>query len=491
MSKLTGDTTPETMATKAKLADAYAQQIGKMTGDKQLGSAQLVADSAMKMFPGVPNVMKEVGKLTEARKAYEAEQQKATALARVDDLKNAVIAQAKANDTASALKALNELKAALPASDPFLANEGPKALAEAYQRSAERQAQQGRFDVARRFVADGLKVAPASQALKDLDRKYAVEGSVATLQGGAQQVSSVKGEDMKAALDAIRGEDAARAEKVGAEVQGNVLARLQALTKSDPSAAGRGKAEWLKVFPQSAQLASLVIPEATTPAPATTVPSLPQEAKKAATTAPRVHGQETCRADMAKFGKNGKANCQDDVAGAPGPKLVVIPNPAGGVMAITKYEITVGQFDAFCRATAKCKPAGGNDALPRTNVSLAQVRAYAAWLTETTGFTYRLPTDAEWSYAANAGGEGAGEDYNCVLMQGGNPIKGTLPVPATSGRPNPWGLINAVGNVAEWVEGGSVRGGHFNVPMSQCTVDWKQSGSESDSIGVRLVREMG
>ena len=489
ISKLTGDTAPETMAMKAKLADAYAQQIGKMTADKQLGSAQLLADSALKMFPGVPSVVKEIGKLADARKAYEAEQSKATALARVDDLKNAVLAQAKGNDTASAMKALNELRAVVP-NDPFLVNEAPKALADAFQRSAERQAAQNRYDVARRIVADGLKVAPASQMLKDLDKKYAVEGNVSTLQNGAQQVASVKGEDMKSALDALRGADASRADKLGTELQGNVLARLQALTKSDPAAAGKGKAEWLKVFPQNAQLASLVIPEATTTVPATTVPALPQEAKKA-TTAPRVHGQETCLSSYAKFGRNSKANCQDDVAGAPGPKLVVIPNPAGGYMAITKYEITVGQFDAFCRATGKCKAAGGNDALPRTNINLGQVKAYAAWLTETTGFTYRLPTDAEWSYAANSGGEGAGEDFNCVLMQGGNQIKGGLPVPASSGRPNAWGLINVVGNAAEWVEGGSARGGSFNVPMSQCTVDWKQSGSESETIGVRLVREMG
>ena len=63
-------------------------------------------------------------------------------------------------------------------------------------------------------------------------------------------------------------------------------------------------------------------------------------------------------------------------------------------------------------------------------------------------------------------------------------------MPASSGRPNAWGLVNVVGNAAELTEGGSARGGSFNVPMSQCTVEWRQGGSESDSIGVRLVREM-
>ena len=495
MSKLTGDTTPETMATKGKLADMYAQHIGQMTSDKQLASAQLLAESAMRNFPGAANLMKEVGKLTEARKAYEAEQAKAAALARVDDLKAAVLNQARGGDTSGAMKALNELKGVVP-NDPFLASEAPKALADAFLKSAERQAAQNRFDSARRFVAEGLKVAPDSQALKDADKKYAVDGSVAMLNNGAQQPASAKGEELKSALETLRNADSARADKLAATLQTDVLGRLQALSKSDPSAAARGKAEWLKVFPQNAQLAALVIQEAAAPstqvASATApTPSLPAEARKEITKAPRVRGQETCFANMSTFGKSGKATCQDSVNGEPGPKLVVIPNPAGGVMAMTKFEITNGQFDAFCKATGKCKASGAGDTLPRANVSAATAKAYAAWLTETTGFTYRLPTEGEWAAAANAGGAGAGEDFNCVLMQGGNQIKGGLPVPVNSGRPNPWGLVNIVGNVAEITEGGSARGGSFNVPMSQCTVEWRGSASETDSVGVRLVREMG
>ena len=171
---------------------------------------------------------------------------------------------------------------------------------------------------------------------------------------------------------------------------------------------------------------------------------------------------------------------------------MVVPGVGGGSpFAITKYEITVGQFNAFCSATGKCKPAGGNDTLPRTGINLATAKAYAAWLSETTGFTYRVPTDAEWAHAAGAGGQGSGEDFNCVLMQGGNQIKGGVAIPVSTGKPNPWGLMNAVGNVAEWTDGGSARGGHFNVPTTQCTVEWRQSGSDSDTIGLRLVREMG
>jgi non-specific serine/threonine protein kinase len=248
------------------------------------------------------------------------------------------------------------------------------------------------------------------------------------------------------------------------------------------------------VFPQNTQLASLVIPEAaaaTTSAAAATAPSrsLPSEARRAR----RAPGVDTCSPSFATFGKSSRATCQDDVNGAAGPRLVVVPNPAGGYFAISKDEITAGQFDAFCSATGKCRAQGGNNALPRTNINLATAKAYAEWLSDQTGFNYRLPTDAEWQHAAGAGGKGAGDSsaFNCVVMSGSSQIKGGFAVPATSGSTNPWGLVNAVGNAAEYTDGGSVRGGHFNIPSSRCTVDLREGGGQSDTVGLRLVREMG
>jgi non-specific serine/threonine protein kinase len=490
MSKLKGETSPETQQAKEKLAVAYAQVVAQKTGEKQLGEAKLVADAGMNLFPDAAPLMQEVAKLTEARKAYEGEQAKAAALARVDDLKSTLIAQATANETTKALKALTELKIALAPNDPFLVSQAPKAIAESFLRQAERQAQQSRFSAARQLVAEGLKLSPGNDALVKADRAYQLEGSVAQLQAGMNQPANIKGDDLKAALEVVKSQDPQRHAKLSGDLQSGVLARLQSMAQSDPASAKRGKEEWVKVFPQYPQLASLVIPEAAALAPATTAttpaPSLPQEAKRAARRAP---GVDSCSPSMSTFGTRSKATCDDDVAGARGPRLVVIPSPAGGYLAVTKYEITVGQFDQFCKATGKCKPAGGNEALPRTGVSLALAKAYATWLSETTGFNYRLPTDSEWTHAANAGGQGAGDSggFNCVVGS----VKGGFAVPANSGAPNAWGLVNVVGNAAEWVEGASVRGGSFNVPLSQCTVEWKQGGSESDTVGLRLVREMG
>jgi non-specific serine/threonine protein kinase len=135
----------------------------------------------------------------------------------------------------------------------------------------------------------------------------------------------------------------------------------------------------------------------------------------------------------------------------------------------------------------------GNDALPRTNVNFATAKAYAQWLSDQTGFNYRLPTDAEWQHAASAGGAGVGDasGFNCVVMSGGSQIKGGFAVPANTGSANPWGVVNAIGNAAEYTDSGSVRGGHFNIPTSRCAVELKEGGGENDAVGLRLVREMG
>lgn len=487
MSKLTGDSSPETQQVKATLAEAYAQQLAGKLDAKDLVGGQMVADASGKLFSGVPSLMKEMGRLTEMRKAQQAEEAAKMAVAEIDTLKRTLRTRADANDIRGAQSALDKLKSLLAANDPFLTGDGPKALADAYLRQAERQAEQGRYEQAQQFVANGLKVVPAHAGLKERQKQYRIDGSVALLQDGANQPASANGDKLKGALEILRAEDPNRYGKLSNDLQATALARIQALVGSDPAGATRGKNEWLKVFPQNTQLASLTITAAA--APAATTPGVSQEARRAR----RAPGVDTCQAGFATFGKSSRATCQDDVAGAPGPKLVVVPGTGGGVFAITKYEVKVGEFDAFCKATGKCKPAGGNDALPRTNISLALARAYAAWLSETTGFNYRLPTEAEWAHAANAGGAGPGEasNFNCIVMSGGSQIKGGLAVPVTSGGANAWGLVNTVGNAAEWVEGGAARGGHFNVPTTQCGVDWKQSGSDSDTVGLRLVREMG
>jgi formylglycine-generating enzyme required for sulfatase activity len=116
----------------------------------------------------------------------------------------------------------------------------------------------------------------------------------------------------------------------------------------------------------------------------------------------------------------------------------------------------------------------GKGSRPAITMTQFAARKYCDWLTLVTGRTYRLPTEAEWEYAARAGTAGpffftdaTEETWFSGLKRsilGGSPVNEELLAefawyegnsksrsqPARSRKPNPWGLFNMYGNVKEF-----------------------------------------
>ena len=129
--------------------------------------------------------------------------------------------------------------------------------------------------------------------------------------------------------------------------------------------------------------------------------------------------------------------------------------------AIGVHEVTFAEYDQFAEATGRELPddAGwGRGDRPVINVSWEDARDYARWLRDVTGQPYRLPSEAEWEYAARAGTGSAWwwgnelEPGMAVCDGCGTQWDGQQTAPVGQLPANAWGLQDMHGNVEEWVE---------------------------------------
>ena len=181
--------------------------------------------------------------------------------------------------------------------------------------------------------------------------------------------------------------------------------------------------------------------------------------------------------------------------------------------SISVHEITRAEFARFSGR--------GTGNLPASRLSWRDARAYTRWLSQRTGHRYRLPTEAEWEYAARAGGDShypwgsrfAQGKAHCIAC--GTAFNPRAPAPVGQFPANAFGLHDMAGNLAEWVadchaedyraaakdgrafeaSGCSrrvVRGGSFASAPEALRVTARDALGETsanDSVGFRVVRE--
>ena len=207
---------------------------------------------------------------------------------------------------------------------------------------------------------------------------------------------------------------------------------------------------------------------------------------------------DPCNVSIAGLGRRGKSTVCNDIlkdTNKIGPDLIVVRN-SNNNYAISKYEISIKEFNLFCRKTKECNEVKNrNIDLPITNISVKKVKRYLKWLSINSKKKYRLPTKSEWLIASKAKDSFLDPNRNCFLKTRGI-AKGEKLFASNIGLPNSWGMVNYVGNAREWVyENGRklvAIGGSYFSSMEECNFNTiRVSTGKADKLtGFRVLREI-
>lgn len=214
----------------------------------------------------------------------------------------------------------------------------------------------------------------------------------------------------------------------------------QQVPPSPPQAPTQIPAEKIETPQQQPAPVTSAPQHATVTSPATTHPAAPQS--------PIVREPEMRSISGGSF----TMGSNDDVAEKP-PHLVTVKS-----FAISQTPISVREWNECAAAKACAFMATGKDDAPVTNVSWSDAKQFVAWLAAATGKAYRLPTEAEWEYAARGGTKTKywwGDQFqpgnaNCKDCSDVAPAE--QPIKVGSFKPNPFGLFDMGGGVDQWVE---------------------------------------
>src|SRR5437879_474960 len=200
------------------------------------------------------------------------------------------------------------------------------------------------------------------------------------------------------------------------------------------------------------------IPQQAAPQPSSTPAPAPQQSARQSQPAPgvtpatppssavREPEMNAIRAGIFTMGSN------DDVTEKPPHQVTIKP------FAISKYPISVRDWNECAAAKACAFAATGKDDAPVTNVSWTDAKQFVAWLAAATQKAYRLPSEAEWEYAARGGTQTKywwGDQFQSGMANCKNCADIAVteqPIKVGSFKPNPFGLHDMGGSVDQWVE---------------------------------------
>jgi sulfatase modifying factor 1 len=117
---------------------------------------------------------------------------------------------------------------------------------------------------------------------------------------------------------------------------------------------------------------------------------------------------------------------------------------------LCRFQVTNAHYDAFRKATARGKFEFPSLTHPVVSVNWFDAVAYCRWLSSEWGMHLRLPTEAEWEFAARGGVEQKLYPWGDELRASDEGRWKDGPEPVATSEPNAYGLYDMCENVHEW-----------------------------------------
>src|SRR5262245_30929832 len=415
-------------------AAAEAEQVRKAEEVRKQDEAKRLAEE---------KAAAEAKRLAEQKAAAEAEQ-----VRKAEEARKQAEAKRLAEEKAAAeAKRLAEEKAAAEAERLRIAEEARK-QAEAKRLAEEQAAAEAKKLAEEKAAAEAERIRKDEEARKQAEAKRLAEQQAAAEAGRLAQEKAAEAERLRKAEEARKQAEARRLadERAAAEAE-----RVKNSAQAEKEAEAERLAEGNAAKPGIAR------------------PVPPPETRSSG------KEQMAYMAPLRTMDRKGRAF--QDCADCP----VVVPIPAGSftmgqakgdpsaapqhtvtvrAFAIGQYPVTVSEWKT-CVVGGGCsftpRMANANDRTPVHNLSWDDAQQYILWVSRSTGEKYRLPTEAEWEYAARAHtstrywwGDAVGTMLANCSDCGGNQ-DGRTPLPVGSFKPNAFGLHDIHGGVAQWV----------------------------------------
>jgi formylglycine-generating enzyme required for sulfatase activity len=157
------------------------------------------------------------------------------------------------------------------------------------------------------------------------------------------------------------------------------------------------------------------------------------------------------------FVEGGSFQMGNTFAGEGDPDELPVHTVTLSDFSIGTYSVTFAEYDAFCDATHRTKPSDngwGRGNRPVMRVTWADAQAFCDWYCDDHGVprgTYRLPTEAEWEYAARSRGQAIRYPNGATIDYDHANYFASSTEPVGSYPPNALGLYDMAGNCNQWV----------------------------------------